>query len=81
MEGNRHKLEHGKLQSDIRKYYFFFLFFVLKYTVRVIKCKNRLLKEVVESPSLVVFKTQLEKTLSNLLYLTGFMQLVGLDGL
>lgn len=73
MGDHRHRLEHGKRQADIIKNFFFpfFLFFLLKHTMRVIKCCNRLPKDFVESPSLDVFKTQLENSLSNLLYVTG----------
>jgi len=37
------------------------------FTGRVMECRNRLLREVMESPSLEMFKTHLEAFLFNLL--------------
>ena len=36
------------------------------FTVREVKCWNRLLREVVDTPSLEVFKTRLDEALDNL---------------
>ncbi|PKU36948.1 hypothetical protein llap_12745 [Limosa lapponica baueri] len=57
--GNRHKLEHRKFHSNTRKNFF---------TVRVTEHWNRLPREVMESPSLEIFKTRLDAVLSNVLW-------------
>jgi len=55
---NGHKLKHKKFQLNMRKNFF---------TLRVMEHWNWLPREVVESPSLVIFKTCLDKVLCNLL--------------
>jgi len=56
-----YKLKHKKFQINTQKNCF---------TVRVVKDRNRLAGGVVESPSLEIFKSQLDNALSNLLSLT-----------
>ncbi|KGL79046.1 hypothetical protein N309_01261, partial [Tinamus guttatus] len=51
---NRCKLKHQKFLLHMRKNFF---------TVRVTEHGNRLPREVVESPSLEIFKTRLDATL------------------
>ncbi|KFQ31598.1 hypothetical protein N332_04082, partial [Mesitornis unicolor] len=55
--GNGFKLEEGRFRLHIRKKFF---------TMRVMRPWHRLPREVVDAPSLEVFKTRLDRALSNL---------------
>jgi len=56
--GNGHKLKHRKFQRNMRKNFF---------TLRVTEPWNSLPREVVDSPSLEIFKNPLDKALCSLL--------------
>ena len=67
--GNGHKLEERKLQLNPRKNFF---------PLRVTEPWNRLPRGAVESPSLEIFQTRLDKVLCSLLWVTLLGQGVGL---
>ena len=56
-KGNGYKLKEGRFRLDVRGKFF---------TMRVVRCWSRLPREVVDVPSLEVFKTRLDGALGNL---------------
>jgi len=63
--GNGHRLKHRKFQLNMRKNFF---------TLRVTEHWDGLSREVVESPSLEIFKTRLDRALCSLLWVTLLRQ-------
>jgi len=56
--GNSYKLKEGRFRLDVKGKFF---------TKRVVRSWNRLPKDVVDAPSLEVFKTRLDGDLGNLI--------------
>ena len=63
--GDGHKLKHRRVLLNIRKHFF---------TVSVTDHWPRLPRDIVESPSLEIFKTQLDTVLGNWLWVAQLEQ-------
>ena len=57
--GNGFKLKEGRFRLDIRGKFL---------TMRVVRCWNRLPREIVDAPNLEVFKARLDGALGSLVY-------------
>ena len=68
MRGNGFKLEEGRFRLDVRKKWF---------TVRVVRHRNRLPREVVNVPSLEAFKARLDGAVSNLVWWEASLPIAG----
>jgi len=55
--GHDFKLKEGRFNLDIREKFF---------TMKVVRCWNRLLREVVDAPSLEIFRARLDGALGSL---------------
>jgi len=64
--GNRHKLKHRKVRLNMRK----------NFTLRVMEHWHSLPREVINSPSLEIFKTHVDDVLCSLLWVTLLQQAV-----
>ena len=56
--GNEVKLEEGRSRLDVREKFF---------TERLVRCWNRLPRDIVDAPALEVFKARLDEALHNLI--------------
>ena len=70
--GHGHKLKHRKVHLNIRKHFF---------TVRVTEQWHRLPREIVDSPSLEIFKSCLDMVLGNWFYVALLSSGVGPEDL
>jgi len=66
--GSGFKLKEGRIKLDVKKKFF---------TVGVMRPWHRLPREVVDAPSLAVFKARLDGTLSNLSWWKGSLPMAG----
>jgi len=68
VRGNSFNLGEVRFRQHIRKKFF---------TVRVVRCWNRLPREVVEAPFLEVFKARLDGSVSNLIWREESLPIAG----